>query len=101
MQKLKAPIQIKFSCGGENNVKNQIILLSRDPPSSSLTGDGKGSGLGLPPPEQTDIGEKECMPCLQGWNSLIEKSINTSFYILCNFPFTICKSSFLVDVNDV
>ena len=32
MQKLKAPIQIKFSCGGENNVKNQIILLSRDPP---------------------------------------------------------------------
>ena len=33
--------------------------------------------------------------------SLYLKNLYTSFYILCNFPFIICESLFLVDVNDV
>jgi len=32
-------------------------------PSSSLVGDGVGSGIGLPPPEQTDIEEDQCILC--------------------------------------
>ena len=32
-------------------------------PSSSLVGDGVGSGIGLPPPEHTDIEEDQCILC--------------------------------------
>lgn len=32
-------------------------------PSSSLVGAGAGSGSGLPPPEQTDIEEEQCILC--------------------------------------